>query len=332
MRITVYGTKAYDERVLRAAAEDGPHEIVFLEPKLDAVTAPLAKGSAAACIFVNDEADEAALEALAEAGVELLLLRCAGFNNVDLAAAARLDLQIGRVPAYSPHAVAEHAVTLMLTLNRKTHRAYARVREGNFALEGLEGWDVYGKTVGVVGTGEIGACAVRLFHGFGAHVLAVDPQPDDSLEEMARYTDLDTLLRQSDVISLHCPLTPETYHMIDERALSLTKDSMTLINTGRGGLVDTRAVIAALKAERIGALGLDVYEEEGDIFFEDLSGHAIRDDVFARLLTFPNVLVTGHQGFFTHEALAAIAATTLANADAYEETGTPLHAVTPPAS
>ncbi|WP_031555014.1 2-hydroxyacid dehydrogenase [Parvularcula oceani] len=327
MRICVFGAKPHDERTLSEAAGER-HALRFLAPPLDHLTARLAEHAEAACIFVNDEADEAALRVLSEGGVRLLLLRCSGYNNVDLEAAARLGIAVARVPAYSPHAVAEHALALLLTLNRKTHRAHARVREGNFALDGLEGWDIHGKTAGIIGTGSIGSCAAQIFAGLGCRVLATDPAPSDALAGLARYVSFAELMSESDVISLHCPLTPDTHHLIDAGALALTKRGVTLINTSRGGLVDTRAVIAALKSEHLGALGLDVYEEEADMFFEDLSGHVLQDDVFARLLTFPNVLVTGHQGFFTREALRAIAETTIANATAFEEEGAPRHPVT----
>jgi D-lactate dehydrogenase len=261
--------------------------------------------------------------------VRMVALRCAGFNNVDLAHAAQLGIGVGRVPEYSPHAVAEHTVALVLTLNRKIHRAHARVREGNFALDGLLGFDLHGRTVGVVGTGKIGECFLRIMAGFGCTLLAHDPVANPACQALGvRYVPLDELLRESDVVSLHCPLTPKTHHLIDGAALARMKRGAMLVNTSRGAVVDTRAVIGALKSGALGSLGIDVYEEEADLFFEDLSDRFIRDDVFARLLTFPNVLITGHQAFFTQEALAAIAATTLANLDAFEARGTPEHPVT----
>ncbi len=277
---------------------------------------------------MNDHLDSGVLQRLADAGVRLLALRSAGFNHVDLDAAERLGLTVARVPAYSPHAVAEHALALLLALNRQIYRAYNRVREGNFALDGLIGFDLHGKTVGVVGTGKIGATFAQIVHGLGCEVLALDPYPNPELRDVASYVPRDELLARSDVVSLHCPLTPETHHMIDDAALDRMREGVTLINTSRGQLIDTRAVIEALKRGRIGRLGLDVYEEEGDLFFEDLSNRVIRDDVFSRLLTFPNVLITGHQGFFTEEAMQNIAETTLANVRAFETGEGPLHAVT----
>lgn len=327
MRIAVFSAKPYDREALGRAA--GRHTLTFLEPHLDPTTAALAAGHDAACIFVNDTADAAVLEPLAAAGIRLLLLRATGYNNVDVPAALRLGMAIGRVPAYSPHAVAEHTLALMLALNRKIYRAYNRVRDGNFALDGLLGFDMVGKTVAVVGTGAIGAVTARILLGFGCEVLATDITPDPSLVALGvRYGTLDDILPPAHIVTLHCPLTPATRHMIDAATLRRMREGVMLINTSRGALVDTRAVIVALKAGRIGALGLDVYEEEGDLFFENLSGQVIRDDVFARLLTFPNVVVTGHQAFFTAEALLTIAETTLANADAFEATGAPVHPVT----
>jgi D-lactate dehydrogenase len=249
---------------------------------------------------------------------------------VDFEAADRLGLSVARVPAYSPHAVAEHAMALILTLNRRIHRAHARVREGNFELDGLMGVDLYRKTAAVVGTGQIGQVLAHILLGFGCEVLAVDPYPDEALQAAGvRYVGLPELLASSDVIALQCPLTPQTHHLIDDDAIAAMKEGVILVNTSRGAVVDTRAVIRGLKSGRIGALALDVYEEEGDLFFKDLSDRIIPDDVFARLLTFPNVLITGHQGFFTREALDGIAATTIANLTAFEQDGAPLHAVRP---
>ena len=258
----------------------------------------------------------------------LVALRCAGFNNVDLHAARRLGLTVARVPAYSPEAVAEHTVAMILALNRGIHRAHARVREGNFALDGLLGFDLRGKAVGIVGTGRIGAAVARIMAGFGCRLLAHDPAPNPECEALgARYVAMAELLAESDVITLHCPLTPDTRHLIDAEALRKVKRGVMLVNTSRGAILDTRAAIGGLKDGTIGRLGLDVYEEEGDLFFEDLSDQVIRDDVFARLLTFPNVLVTGHQAFFTAEALTAIAETTVANITAFEDTGRAAHEV-----
>jgi D-lactate dehydrogenase len=330
MRIVVYSTRPYDRQFLSQANADGRHELVFLEARLDASTTATAAGAQAVCAFVNDRLDAPALQALHALGVRLLLLRSAGFNHVDLHAAARLGVAVGRVPEYSPHAVAEHTAALVLTLNRKIHRAHARVREGNFQLEGLLGFDLHGSTVGVVGTGRIGRCFARIMAGFGCRILAFDPVPHDEIAALGgRYSELPEMLAASDIVSLHCPLTPATRHLIDAPALARMRRGAMLINTSRGAVVDTRAAIDALKSGHLGSLGLDVYEEEGDLFFRDLSAEVLQDDVFARLLTFPNVVITGHQAFFTTQALTAIAEITLANADAFAATGAPLHAVTP---
>lgn len=318
MQVTVYSTKPYDERFLTEA--NAGHALRFLEARLTPETAPLAQGSQAVCAFVNDNLGAEVVQCLAAAGVRLIALRSAGFNHVDLEATARAGLTVARVPAYSPHAVAEHTVALILALNRRIHRAYNRVREGNFALDGLMGFDLNGKTVGVVGTGLIGTVFARIITGFGCRVLAHDPKPSAACEAMGvSYVAMDELLARSDIITLQCPLTPETFHLIDDRAIAAMKPGVMLVNTSRGAVVDTRALIRGLKRGAIGALGLDVYEEESDLFFEDLSDRFIPDDVFARLLTFPNVLITGHQGFFTQEALRAIADTTIANITAFEQ-------------
>jgi len=321
MKVAVFSTKRYDREFL-SAANGGAHELHFLDPHLDAQTVPLAGGFGAVCVFVNDRVDAPVLEKLAAGGTRLVALRCAGFNNVDLAAAARHGMAVARVPAYSPHAVAEHTIGLILALSRHLHRAYSRVREGNFALDGLLGFDLHGRTAGLIGTGKIGAVVAKLLRGFDCEVLAMDPfENDECLALGVRYVGLGELLARSDVISLHCPLTPENHHIIDAAALARMKDGAMLINTSRGALVDTVAVIAALKSGKLGYLGLDVYEEEGDIFFEDLSSEIIRDDVFMRLITFPNVLITGHQAFFTRNAMERIAATTIANLSQFEATG-----------
>lgn len=329
MKIAVFSTKPYDRESLEAANEEFGHELSFFESHLVPATARLAEGCDAVAPFVNDQVDEEVIDQLAEMGVRLLTLRSAGFNHVDLRAAAREGIRVARVPAYSPFSVAEHAMALILTLNRKLHRAYNRVREANFSLLGLVGFDLHGKTIGVVGTGQIGEVFCRIALGFGCEVLASDPFPREEVREMGvRYVELTDLLAASDIIALHLPLTPETHHLIDARAIERMKEGVMLINTSRGGLVDTRAVIRGLKTGKIGSLGLDVYEEEGDLFFEDLSDTVLQDDVFARLLTFPNVLITGHQGFFTAEALANIARTTLANATAFESGEGEMHEVT----
>lgn len=321
MRIAVFSTKPYDKPFLDAANAER-HQILYFEPRLDAKSAFAADGAQAVCVFVNDHLDADTLRILAGQGVRLVALRCAGFNNVDLATAQLLGITIARVPEYSPHSVAEHATALMLTLNRKIHRASARVREGNFSLDGLLGFDLHGKTVGVVGTGKIGLCFIRIMAGFGCKVVAYDPFPDPRCTEAgATYVTLPELLASSDVISLHCPLTPQTHHLIDENAIKQMRHGVMLINISRGAVIDTRAVIRGLKSGVIGSLGLDVYEEEENLFFRDLSNTLIRDDVFARLLTFPNVVITGHQAFFTHEALTEIARKTIENVSNFEETG-----------
>jgi D-lactate dehydrogenase len=329
MKVAVFSAKSYDQRFLEAANRNQNHELVFFNLRLSPETAALANGCDAVCLFVNDDGSAPVLQQLADMGVKLLALRSAGFSHIDVAAAARLGLAVARVPAYSPHAVAEHALALILALNRKIHRAYNRVREGNFALEGLLGFDICGKTVGIIGTGTIGTVFATMMRGFNCRLIAYDVYRNSECEKLGvQYVELDELLKESDIISLHCPLTPATHHMIDSAAIAKMKPHVMLINTSRGAVIDTKAVIGALKSGQIGSLGLDVYEEEENLFFEDLSLRAISDDVFARLLTFPNVLITGHQAFFTQEALAAIAETTLANINAYSATGAPLHAVT----
>ncbi|MDP1648028.1 MAG: 2-hydroxyacid dehydrogenase [Rubrivivax sp.] len=328
MRVAVYSTRPYDRDAIERASTQRRHTFVYLEARLDTTTVATATGADAVCAFVNDHLDAEVLRGLQRLGVRLLVLRCAGFNHVDLAAAAALGIAVGRVPEYSPYAVAEYTAALVLTLNRKIHRAHARVREGNFALDGLLGFDLHGRTVGVVGTGKIGECFCRIMAGFGCHLLAFDPRPNPACEALgARYVPLPELLAASDIVSLHCPLTPQTRHLIDAAALAGMKHGAMLINTSRGAVLDARAAIDALKSGTLGSLGLDVYEEEGDLFFRDLSAEVIHDDVFARLLTMPNVVVTGHQAFFTEDALAAIAGVTLANLDAFEATGTPAHPV-----
>jgi D-lactate dehydrogenase len=305
MRVAVYSAKPYDVQFLTAANADGAHELVFLEPRLSVATAPLAADADAVCAFVNRPA-------------------LGGFNHVDLRAADRLGISVTRVPGYSPYAVAEHAVALLMALVRKTHRAYNRVREGNFSLVGLTGFDLHGKTVGVVGTGQIGTVFARIMTGFGCRVVAYDPFPSEACRELGvEYLSLEQLLAESHIVSLHLPVTPQTSHLIDADRIALMRDGVTLINTSRGALVDTLAVIEALKSGKIGLLGLDVYEEEADLFFEDLSNRVLSDDVFTRLLTFPNVIITGHQAFFTAEALENIAMTTIGNLTAAER-GEPL--------
>jgi len=311
----VYDTKPYDREYLGQAASADRILLRFHEFRLSAETAPAAKGAQAVCIFVNDQADRLCLAALADLGVKLIALRCAGHNNVDLVAARELGLAVVRVPAYSPHAVAEHTIGLLLTLNRKIHRAYNRVRELNFSLSGLVGFDICGKTVGIIGTGKIGRIAAQIFRGFEAQVIAHDPfpAPDWAAAHCVRYTDIDTLLAASDIVSLHVPLLPETRHLLDRQTLLRTKPGVFIINTSRGKLIDTTALIAALKSGHVGGVALDVYEEEEGVFFEDLSGQVLLDDELSHLLIFPNVLITAHQAFLTHEALSEIARVTTNN-------------------
>lgn len=330
MKVAIFSSKNYDREFLGAAnlAADERHELFFLDPKLNADTASLARGAQAVCVFVNDTLDRETLDVLATQGIRLIALRSAGFNHVDLNAAHELDIVVARVPAYSPTSVAEHTVAIIMSLNRKIHRAYARVREGNFALDGLLGFDLGCRTVGIVGTGKIGMAVARILKGFGCNIVAFDPVPNPELEVVGgAYVSMPELLAASDIITLHCPLTPETLHLINAAAIAATKPGVMLINTSRGAVADARALIDGLKSGRIGYLGLDVYEEEGDLFFEDLSDQMIKDDVFARLLTFPNVLITGHQAFFTAEAMTAIASTTIENISSFEDTGHPRYPV-----
>lgn len=323
MKVAVFSAKNYDREFL-TAANASSHELHFFEPHLSEETAGLAAGFEAVCVFVNDRVDSTIIAKLSGVGVRLIALRCAGYNNVDLKAAKKHDIVVVRVPGYSPYAVAEHTLGLMLALNRKLHRAYNRVREGNFALDGLLGFDLHGKTAGIIGTGRIGTVVARILTGFGCQILAFDPMPDETCRSLGvRYVQLDELLAQSDMITLHCPLTPDNKHMIDASALTKMRDGVMLINTSRGALIDTIAAIEALKSGKLGYLGLDVYEEEEQIFFEDRSGLIISDDVFSRLLTFPNVIITGHQAFFTREAMENIASTTIDNITKFES-GRPL--------
>ncbi|MFP2924014.1 2-hydroxyacid dehydrogenase [Pyxidicoccus sp. 3LG] len=325
MRLAVFDTHRYDREALEKANARFGHALTFFEPRLTLQTAPLAEGFPAVCSFVNDKVDAPTLEVLHQGGVRLVATRSAGYNHVDLEAARRLDIRVARVPEYSPHSVAEHAVALVLSLGRHIPRAASRVREWNFSLDGLVGFELAGKTVGVVGTGRIGRVAARIFRGFGCQVVCFDMAPDSVFERETgvRYVPLEELFSASDIISLHVPLTPGTHHLVDAAALARMKQGVVLINTGRGALIDSRALLNALKAGHIGGAGLDVYEEEEGIFFQDLSGQVLQDDVLARLLTFPNVLVTSHQAFLTHEALGNIAETTLANVQGFER-GEPL--------
>jgi D-lactate dehydrogenase len=320
--IRIFSAKPYDRVAFDAANADGRHDLVYIETGLGRSTVGLADGAPVVCAFVNDDVSAPVVEALAAGGTTCIALRCAGFNNIDLAAADRAGIAVVRVPAYSPNAVAEHTLALMLALNRRIPRAYNRVRDGNFALDGLVGFDMAGKTAGVVGAGQIGAIVARLLWHLRCRVLVVDPHRDEHLVELGvEYVDLDQLLFESDVISLNCPLVESTYHLIDRSAIARMRDGVMIVNTGRGALVDTAAVIDGLKSGRIGSLALDVYEEEGSLFFEDRSAQVLDDDVFARLLTFHNVLITAHQAFLTREALSAIAETTLANVTEITTTG-----------
>ncbi len=314
LQVAFFDARSYDVESFDARNQDR-FKLQYLSAPLSLDTAASAGGHKAVCIFVNDCADAAVLEELAGRGVELIALRCAGFNNVDLEACAKLGISVVRVPEYSPYAVAEHTVALMMMLNRHLHQAYLRNRAGAFVLDGLTGFDMRGKTASVVGTGKIGRAVVEILLGLGCRVLAYDKFPDESLSarEGVRYAGLDEIVRESDIITLHVPLFPETQHIVDAEAIARMKDGVMLINTSRGGLVDTRALIQGLKSGKIGSAGLDVYEEEAGKFFQDLSTQVLTDDVLARLLTFPNVVVTSHQAFLTREALRAIADTTLEN-------------------
>lgn len=315
MKTLVLSSKDYDQAYFEQARQQSPIQLDYLPARLDLNTLAVCTGYEAICVFVNDQLSAPVIEGLCKLGVRHIALRCAGFNNVDINAAKQLGIRVSRVPAYSPEAVAEHTLALMLSLNRKIHKAYNRVRENNFSLDGLLGFNFYGKTIGVVGTGRIGRCVINILLGMGCHVLCYDPYPDASLEQISKvsYTDLASLMSHSDIITLHCPLTQESHHMINQNSISQMRDNVMLINTSRGALVDTQAVIQGLKSKKIGYLGLDVYEMESELFFEDLSLDIVQDDVFDRLTGFPNVIITGHQGFFTHEALEQIAQITLNN-------------------
>lgn len=314
--LAVFDAKSYDREFLGKACEGTGLRLAFHEFRLSEETAGIASGADAVCAFVNDRLDRACLEKLAAVGVRHVAMRCAGYNRVDLPAAATLDITVTRVPAYSPYAVAEHTVALLLTLVRHIHRAHNRVREHNFSLGGLIGFDLHGKTIGLVGTGKIGRVAARIFTGFGMRVLACDKFPDAGWAAGAgvHYVDFEHLLAESDIVSLHLPLTPDSHHLIDSAALGRMKPGAILLNTSRGALIDAKALIAALKSGRIGGAALDVYEEEEGVFFEDHSGEVLDDDTLARLTTFPNVLITAHQAFLTREALEAIACMTRDNA------------------
>lgn len=324
----MFSTQAYDKRFFDILNKGYQHDIHYLPEHLNTKTAQLAKDYPVVCCFVNDHLDAEVLKILADNGTKLIALRSAGYDHVDLTAAKKLNLIVARVPAYSPNAVAEHAVGLMLDLNRKIHRAYNRIREGNFSLEGLLGFDVCDCTVGVIGTGKIGSIFARILLGFGSKVMAVDPVINKECKQLGvEYVTFPELYQEADIISLHCPLTPDTHHLINQQSLASMKPGVMLINTSRGAVLDTKAVIDALKTKHIGYLGIDVYEEEGDLFFDDLSNQVIDDDTFARLQTFPNVIITGHQGFFTKKALHNIAEMTLQNITAFETGQGDMHTV-----
>ncbi|MCC5913828.1 MAG: 2-hydroxyacid dehydrogenase [Balneolaceae bacterium] len=319
MHISLFSAKGYDREFFDEQIGESGHTITYFEDILSTDTLALAEGSDAVCVFVNNPVDRKLLEGLSKMGVRVLALRSAGFNHVDLEAAEDVGIPVFRVPAYSPEAVSEHTMALILTLNRKTHKAYNRVRENNFSLDGLTGFNLHGKTVGVIGTGAIGTAFCRIAAGFGCRILAFDPKPSDETREAgAHFTNPETLFSESNIISLHCPLIPQTRHIINQKSISMMKEDVMLINTSRGALIDTPAVIRALKKKRVGALGIDVYEQEENLFFRDLSGEVIQDDDITRLMSFPNVLITGHQAFLTREALREITRITLNNLTAYE--------------
>lgn len=322
MKVAFFSTRKYDRKYFDQANASVGHELVYFENRLREETAPLAIDCDCVCAFVNDRLNRNTLSLLAQSKTKLIAMRCAGYNNVDVEAANELGITVVRVPAYSPHAVSEHVIAILMALYRTTHRSHNRVREGNFSLEGMVGHEVFGKTVGIIGTGKIGALVAKLFLGFDCKVYAFDTRKD---EELARwgieYADLDKLWKTCDIISLHCPLLPATKHLINEETLSKMKQGVTIINTSRGALIDTAAAYRALKSGKMGYLGIDVYEEEDNLFFEDLSAEIIQDDLFMRLTTFPNVFITGHQAFFTDTALTNIADTTLNNISEFEATG-----------
>lgn len=311
--IAIFSAKPYDKIYLNKFT-DAEQQITYIEGKLDKTSVALTVGFDVVCCFVNDDLCQNTIEILSKHGIKLIAMRCAGYNNVDLVTAKKLGISVCRVPEYSPHAVAEHALALILGLNRNTHRAFNRVRENDYSLDGLLGFDLFNKTVGVIGTGKIGATFALKMKGIGCNVIACDPKPNTELTKNAiPYVELDQLLTRSDIISLHCPLLPETFHLINQDSISKMKKGVMLINTSRGALINTSEMIQALKSSQLGYVGLDVYEEEADLFFEDQSNRLLQDDVFARLLTFPNVLITGHQAFFTKEALNAISDITMEN-------------------
>jgi D-lactate dehydrogenase len=322
MKVAFFNAKPYDKIYFEQDNQSHGHEIHYILPHLNLETTALISDEEVVCAFINDCLNEEVLKALVDKGIKLVALRSAGFNHVDLLAAKALKLPVVRVPAYSPYAVAEHAVGLLLCLNRRIHRAFNRVREGDFSLHNLMGFDLHGKTVGVVGTGNIGQAFIKIMQGFGCKVLAYDINPNQAcLDSGVEYLSLHDVLTQASILSLHCPLTPDTFHMINADTLASMQHGVTIINTSRGKLIDTKAIIAALKTAKVGLLGLDVYEEEEAVFFEDLSSSVIQDDQLSRLLTFPNVIITSHQAFFTQEAMEKIARVTLQNISEFARCG-----------
>jgi D-lactate dehydrogenase len=318
MRVAFFSTQKYDRDFFLKENDRFNFDLVFFEVHLKQETLELTKGYEAICVFVNDKIDQSMLKELHKNGTRLIALRCAGFNNIDIKAAQEIGIKILRVPAYSPYAVAEHTLALILTLNRKIHKSYNRVRESNFSLDGLLGFDLYGKKAGIIGTGKIGKLVAKILSGFGCEVLLYDPFPDSHIEH-GKYYDLKTLLNDSDIISIHCPLNDKTKHLINKESIALMKEGVMIINTSRGAIINTKDVIKGLKSCKIGYLGLDVYEEEEELFFEDRSETIVQDDVLMRLISFPNVIVTAHQAFFTQNAMRNIAVTTLKNIKDFEE-------------
>ena len=319
MKIAFFDAKPYDVTSFDKIKDSAKVSIKYFETKLSLDTCALAKGADAVCVFVNDTVNAAVIDRLSELGVKIIALRCAGFNNVDLDRARKMRIAVLHVPAYSPYAVAEHAMALLLCSVRRIHKAYIRSKDFNFSLTGLTGFDLHGKTVGIIGTGKIGRAFADICRGFGMNILAYDKYPDSSLP--ITYTDTDTIFRECDIISLHCPLTEETYHMINEKTLGIMKKGVIIINTSRGALIDTNALLESIKSRKVGSACLDVYEEESDIFFKDNSGHILDDDTLARLISMPNVIVTSHQAFLTEEALYNIAETTIGNITEFSERG-----------
>ena len=319
MKIAVFSTKSYDQEYFEKYNGEYNYNFTYFETTLKASTANLTNGFDAVCVFVNDIIDKETLKILSANNIQLIALRCAGYNNVDIEAARNYNIKIVRVPAYSPEAVAEHAIALILTLNRKTHKAYNRVREGNFSLKNLIGFNLQGKTVGVIGTGQIGATFIKLIKGFGCKIIAFDINKNKELLDLGvEYLELNEVFKRSDIVSLHCPLNQHTKHIINEKSIALMKDGVMIINTSRGGLVNTADVIECLICKKIGYLGIDVYEQEENLFFKDLSEHIIQDELILRLMSFPNVLITSHQAYFTKEAMTEITLTTLENIKSFK--------------